>query len=235
MLSVMRTHRFFTDVYAWYKNERVGKSTLIFESRKNIKDISVILHVKVYRINTPSPSVQKQYTVRVTSDKSIIHLIDLVISEVYYQIKAKTLNKECDFVSPETYSFFIEIKEDRQGFYIVGTIISEFLEMDEINHDETGDADESIKDAVETLDECMRKNELFHNDLWDPRNPLSRLLNHGNVKLIKKTDKIAILDFGSAHDDERVARGGNRSVRKTCHRKTCHRKTCHRKTCHRKT
>ena len=149
----------------------------------------------------------------------------------------KGVNKICGFVSPRTYSFFVEIQKTKQAVYIVGTIISEFLEMVEIQHDTEGNADPSIKDAVDTINVCMQTNRLFHNDLWDPRNPLSRLLNHGNVKLIKNSDKsytIAILDFGSAYYEECVARGGNRSVRKTCHRKTCHRKTCHRKTCHRK-
>jgi serine/threonine protein kinase len=104
------------------------------------------------------------------------------IFEVYYQKKAHELNESCAFISPAVIDYGAFVNEGSVYHYIIMDYIPETkLKKDECD---------AIKQNVEAVDTCLRKNGIYHNDLA-ARNVFNR---NGNP---------IIIDFGLALNKER--------------------------------
>jgi hypothetical protein len=111
------------------------------------------------------------------------------IFEVYYQTKAFQLNGSCKFISPEVHEYGCFEDSDSYYCYIIMDLVSE--------PKLTGEQCKRITPGIESVNECLKSNNLYHNDLL-PR----------NVFEDKQTRKPIIIDYGLSLSKER----GNQST-----------------------
>lgn len=101
---------------------------------------------------------------------------------MYYQTKAHTLNTQCNFYSPNVFEYGQFIHTDITAYkYIIHYIIMEYIPNPKIDIITC----KKIKPKVEAVDNCLRANGIFHNDLA-ARN------------VFYNEDKPSIIDFGQA-------------------------------------
>jgi hypothetical protein len=114
------------------------------------------------------------------------------VNEVLYQTYAHTLNKTCDFISPEIYEH-----GQITGVYVGGQLYTSlrcrFIVMEYLPFIQYKDAIFNEKDCgnliqrKEKLDHLLKTKLLHHNDL-----------HNRNVLLDQTHDKLAIIDFGES-------------------------------------
>lgn len=106
------------------------------------------------------------------------------IFEVYYQTKAFQLNGSCEFISPKVYEYGCFEDSGSYYCYIIMDLVSEPKLTDE--------QCKRITPGIESVNECLKSNNLYHNDLL-PRN----VFEDSNTK------KPIIIDYGLSLSIER--------------------------------
>jgi hypothetical protein len=123
-----------------------------------------------------------------------------ILSEVYYHQQISKLQNTCNFKVPELISYgFIENNDDESinihnneyVFYIKMKDVSAIpvTNLNEMyNDDEVMNKCLIIQEEIDKINECLEKNNLFHNDL------------HSDNVMIDKNGNITIIDFGESSD-----------------------------------
>lgn len=111
-----------------------------------------------------------------------LHIEPNIVREITMQKYAYELQDKCDFSVPKIYEYG-KILPDVPGANVLYYIIMEYIDAPTLRKtDRTGE----LKGKTESINECLKRNNLFHNDY------------HIENILVGENDKISVIDYGRA-------------------------------------
>jgi hypothetical protein len=118
--------------------------------------------------------------------EEISNILKKYIIEVDNHIYAAQLSTICEFITPQIYSFYINIEPSDDSFIIQFIIIMEYIDIEHDTVEFNKNNDGKLKELRE-INECLQHHSLTHNDLA-----------LRNIRIMKKSKKILIYDWGES-------------------------------------